>query len=60
MPVQHQSTTAKSSTMSSFMCCTSDRAQKSITYKESQSKFLWLDPTRWVERKPRKQEVNKD
>ena len=60
MPVQNQqqqSTTVKSSTVSSFMCCTTDRAQKTISYKESQSKFLWLDPTRWVERKPRKTEV---
>ena len=47
---------SKSSTMSSLMCCTSTRAQKAMTYKESQKKFLWLDPNRWSGQK--KEKVN--
>ena len=43
------SKTTTSSSMSSFMCCTSERSQKTIRYKEqNQSKYLWLDPTRWT------------
>jgi len=50
-----------SSTMSSFMCCTSERSQKTIRYKEqNQSKYLWLDPTRWVEKKTKREEVGID
>ena len=53
-----QSMKSSSSTMSSFMCCTSERSSKTFAYKESQSKFLWLDPTRWVEKRSKKQEVS--
>ena len=41
--------------MSSYMCCTSDRSSKVATLKESQSRFLWLDPTRWVEKRSKKE-----
>ena len=55
-------TTSSSSAMSSFMCCTSERSGKTYSYREqsahttssssnNQSKFLWLDPTRWVEKR---------
>jgi len=53
-----QSMKSSSSTMSSFMCCTSERSSKTFAYKESQSKFLWLDPTRWVEKRSKKQEIS--
>ena len=50
---------SKSSTMSSLMCCTSTRSQKAMTYKESQKKFLWLDPNRWSGQKTvKKEKVN--
>ena len=52
----YRSVETKSSTMSSLMCCTSTRAQKAMTYKESQKKFLWLDPNRWSGQK--KEKVN--
>lgn len=45
---------SKSSTMSSLMCCTSKRSQQAMTYKESQKKFLWLDPNRWSGQKKEK------
>ena len=51
--------TVKSSSMSKFMCCTSEKAGQTYTYREhqqNQSKFLWLDPTRWVEKRSYKQE----
>jgi len=59
MPMRSNATTTKSSSsMSSFMCCTSERSQKTIRYKEqNQSKYLWLDPTRWVEKKSKREEV---
>ena len=44
----------KTSTMSSLMCCTSKRSQQAMTYKESQKKFLWLDPNRWSGQKKEK------
>lgn len=53
-----QSMKSSSATMSSFMCCTSERSSKTFAYKESQSKFLWLDPTRWVEKRSKKQEIS--
>ena len=40
--------------MSSLMCCTSKRSQQAMTYKESQKKFLWLDPNRWSGQKKEK------
>ena len=49
---------SSSSVMSSFMCCTSERSGKTFqrsSYRE-QSKYLWLDPTRWVEKKAVKRE----
>ena len=60
-----------SSSMSSFMCCTSERSGKTYSYREqsamttssqqNQSKFLWLDPTRWVEKKTvKKEKVGKE
>ena len=49
-------TESKSSTMSSLMCCTSTRSQKVMGYKESQKKFLWLDPNRWSGQKTVKKE----
>lgn len=55
---QYSKTTSSSSTMSSFMCCTSDRSSKTFAYKESQSRFLWLDPTRWVEKRSKKEVGN--
>ena len=58
MPMRSSSSKQTSSTMSSFMCCTSERSQKTIRYKEqNQSKYLWLDPTRWVEKKTKREEV---
>ena len=45
-----------SSTMSSLMCCTSSRSAKAVSYKESQKKFLWLDPNRWSGQKSSKKE----
>ena len=51
---------SKSSTMSSLMCCTSTRSQKAMTYKESQKKFLWLDPNRWSGQKTVKKEKVKE
>ena len=54
---QQTSYKASSSTMSSFMCCTSERSSKTMAYRESQNKFLWLDPTRWVEKRSKKTEV---
>ena len=48
--------TRSSSTMSSLMCCTSTRSQKVMGYKESQKKFLWLDPNRWSGQKTVKKE----
>ena len=62
MPMQSSS---KSTTMSSFMCCTSERSGRVVsggrtmtTYRSeqssnhsNQSKFLWLDPTRWNKKK---------
>ena len=54
---QQSSYKSSSSAMSSFMCCTSERSSKTFAYKESQSKFLWLDPTRWVEKRSKKSEV---
>ena len=50
-------TESKSSTMSSLMCCTSTRSQKVMGYKESQKKFLWLDPNRWSGQKEKKEKV---
>ena len=47
---------SRSSTMSSLMCCTSTRSQKVVSYKESQKKFLWLDPNRWSGQKTVKKE----
>ena len=58
MPQQSYKATSSSSTMSSFMCCTSDRSSKTFAYKESQSRFLWLDPTRWVEKRSKKEVGN--
>ena len=56
MPQQSFSkTTSSSTTVSSLMCCTSDRSSKTLAYKESQSRFLWLDPTRWVEKRSKKE-----
>ena len=56
--VSHQETRS-SSTMSSLMCCTSTRSQKVMGYKESQKKFLWLDPNRWSGQKTvKKEKVN--
>ena len=49
--------TRSSSTMSSLMCCTSTRSQKVMGYKESQKKFLWLDPNRWSGQKEKKEKV---
>ena len=60
MPMQSNS--SKSTTMSSFMCCTSERSGRvvsqgrTMTYRSesnhsNQSKFLWLDPTRWNKKK---------
>ena len=53
----------KSSTScSSLMCCTSERqgqyttTQRSTTAYREQSRFLWLDPTRWVEKRSFKKE----
>ena len=43
--------------MSSLMCCTSTRSQKVMGYKESQKKFLWLDPNRWSGQKEKKEKV---
>ena len=52
----------KTSMMSHFMCCTSDRSGQVVTrsasFREKQTmsgpknptKYLWLDPTRWVEK----------
>ena len=40
--------------MSSLMCCTSTRSKQAMTYKESQKKFLWLDPNRWSGQKKEK------
>ena len=61
MPMRSSSSKQTSSTMSSFMCCTSERSQKTIRYKEqNQSKYLWLDPTRWVEKKTKREEVGID
>ena len=54
---QQSSYKSSSSAMSSFMCCTSERSSKTFAYKESQSKFLWLDPTRWGEKRSKKSEV---
>ena len=48
--------TRSSGTMSSLMCCTSTRSQKVMGYKESQKKFLWLDPNRWSDQKTVKKE----
>ena len=43
--------------MSSLMCCTSTRSQKVMgQYKDSQKKFLWLDPNRWSGQKTVKKE----
>ena len=50
----YRSVETKSSTMSSLMCCTSKRSQQAMTYKESQKKFLWLDPNRWSGQKKEK------
>jgi len=55
---QQSSYKSSSSAMSSFMCCTSERSSKTFAYKESQSKFLWLDPTRWVEKRSKKSEIS--
>ena len=52
----YRSVETKSSTMSSLMCCTSTRSQKVMGYKESQKKFLWLDPNRWSGQKTVKKE----
>ncbi|CAB4065281.1 DST [Lepeophtheirus salmonis] len=51
MPIRSSSLSKKSS--SKFMCCTSAAAggSRTVTYRENQSKFLWLDPSRWVEKK---------
>ena len=58
MPMKSSSQATKSSAMSSFMCCTSERSSKTIRYREqNQSKYLWLDPTRWVEKKSKREEV---
>ena len=46
--------TRSSSSMSSMLCCTSSRSQKVVSYKESQKKFLWLDPNRWTGQKKEK------
>ena len=54
-----QSYKASSSSMSSFMCCTSERYSKPMAYQESQGRFLWLDPTRWVEKRSKKEQVSK-
>jgi hypothetical protein len=67
MPVQeshsrsYKATSSSSSTAlcSSLMCCSSDKDGRTYTtsYREqSQSKFLWLDPTRWVEKRAVKHE----
>ena len=50
----YRSVETKSSTMSSLMCCTSTRSKQAMTYKESQKKFLWLDPNRWSGQKKEK------
>ena len=52
----YRSVETKSSTMSSLMCCTSTRSKQAMTYKESQKKFLWLDPNRWSGQKTVKKE----
>ena len=49
--------TRSSSTMSSLMCCTSSRSAKAVNYKESQKKFLWLDPNRWTGQKKEKVDI---
>lgn len=63
MPPVH-SVEHKSSTCSSLMsCCTTERQGQTYTaatsstraYREN-SKFLWLDPTRWVEKRSYKKE----
>ncbi len=51
--------TSSSSVMSSFMCCTSERSGQTYqrSYREhNQSKYFWLDPTRWVEKRTVKKE----
>ena len=48
--------TSSGGAMSSLMCCTSTRSQKVMGYKESQKKFLWLDPNRWSGQKTVKKE----
>ena len=54
--VQETRTSSGGGAMSSLMCCTSTRSQKVMGYKESQKKFLWLDPNRWSGQKTVKKE----
>ena len=71
-PVQNGTVQKKEGgVMSSFMCCTTERSGQTQTYsrttthqsasyssreQHNQSKYLWLDPTRWVEKRTVKKE----
>ena len=58
--VTQETRTSSGGAMSSLMCCTSTRSQKVMgMHKESQKKFLWLDPNRWSGQKTvKKEKVN--
>ena len=70
MPPMPVRSSKQSSSSSSFLCCTSERSGQATSYtttsasayrsteqsSSGQSKFLWLDPTRWVEKRTIKKE----